>query len=141
MVISESNYEGQAVSLDIFYELPTPEYLGSGEMLLSPYVVVGNMSEDMSQTDVKITIPLLRDRPSDADSMAKWIRFYGGSSGEGAPMWQDIRTPEDLDAFMIEITSDHAKLHTQQNVSFCIVGSRDEPAVLYNNYNETGLCI
>jgi hypothetical protein len=130
VVITESSSENQSVSLEIFYELPSPSYLSSGEMLLSPLVVVGNMSED--ETELRLTFPFLRDLPEGADSMAKWIRFYGGSSGDDVPMWQDIRTAKELDAFLVEIQQDYAKLHTQQNVSFCIVGSRDEPAVLYD---------
>ncbi|CAB4000650.1 Hypothetical predicted protein [Paramuricea clavata] len=130
VVITESSSENQSVSLEIFYELPSPSYLSSGEVLLSPLVVVGNMSEE--ETELRLTFPFLRDLPEDADFMAKWIRFYGGSSGDDVPMWQDIRTAEELDAFMVEIQQNYAKLHTQQNVSFCIVGSRDEPAVLYD---------
>jgi hypothetical protein len=140
VVITESNCENQSVSLEIFYELPSPSYLSSGEILLSPYVVVGNMSED--ETELRLTIPFLRELPDDVGSMAKWIRFYGSSSGEDAPMWQDIKTMEELDAFLVEIGEDYAKLHTQQNVSFSIVGSRDEPAVLYDygGLDGSGIC-
>ena len=130
MIMTESNCENQSVSLEIFYEFPSPSYLSSGEILLSPFVVVENMSED--ETELRLTIPFLRDLPEDANSMAKWIRFYGSSSGDDPPMWQDIKTAEELNAFMVEIREDCAKLHTQQNVSFSIVGSRDEPVVLYD---------
>ena len=137
MVITESNCENQSVSLEIFYEVPSPSYLNSGEVLLSPYVIVGNMSED--ETELRLTIPFLRDLPEDVGSMAKWIRFYGSSSGDDAPMWQDIKTAEELNAFMVEMGEDFAKLHTQQNISFSIVGSRDEPAILYDYGG--GMCL
>ena len=130
VVTTEGNNENQAVSLEIFYELPSSSYLNYGEVLLSPFIVVGNMSED--ETELRLTIPFLRGIPKHTESMAKWIRFYGSTSGDNVPMWRDIRTVEELDAFMVEIGDDYAKLHTQQNVTFCIVGARDETAVLYD---------
>lgn len=130
VVITESHCETQPISLEIFYELPSASYLKPDEILLSPFVMVGNMSEDVSE--LRLTLPFLRDLPEDIDSMAKWIRFYGKSSGDDTPAWRDIRTAHEMDAFMVEIRKDYAKLCTQQNVTFCIVGSRTEPAVVYD---------
>ena len=135
VIITESTSEYQSVSLEIFYEPPSSSYLCTGEILLSPFVVVACMPEE--ETELQLTVPFLRDVPDDTDTMAKWIRFYGSSSGDDAPMWQDIRTAEEMQTFMVEIRENYAKLHTQQNVTFCIVGSRNEPAVVYNY--ETGI--
>ncbi|XP_028398065.1 uncharacterized protein LOC114521735 [Dendronephthya gigantea] len=127
---SESRCETQPISLKILYELPSASYRKPDEILLSPFIMVGNMSEDVSE--LRLTLPFLRDLPEDTDSMAKWIRFYGAPSGNDTPVWRDIRTAYEMGAFMVEIRKDHAKLCTQQNVTFCIMGSRIEPAVVYD---------
>ena len=130
MIVTASTRANQPVSLEVSYELPNQSYLCAGEILLSPFIVVGNMSED--ETELQLKLPFLRELPEDSASMTKWIRFFGAPSDDGVPMWKDIRSAEELDAFMVEIREDYAKLYTQQNVTFCIVGSRDEPTVLYD---------
>ena len=130
VVVTEGSNENQTVRLDVFYELPSSVHLDHGEVLLSPYIVVEDMSEN--ESSLELTVPFLQKRPKHTESMAKWIRFFGSTSAENVPMWQDIRTAEELDVFTVEIGDDYAKIHTQQNVTFCIVGSTDENAVLYD---------
>ena len=78
------------------------------------------------QTELRLTVPFLSDQPEDVHIMTKWIRFYGSTSKDASPVWRDIRRAEELSAFMVEIGEGYAKLYTQENIMFCIVGSRDE---------------
>ena len=116
------------------YETPYTSCLQSHETLISPFIILSNMKEE--QSELRITVPYLVSLPEDISTMAKWIRFYSLLSADVTPEWRDIRSLEDLSAFMVEIHRDHARLYTQQNVIFCIVGSRDlteEEAEIYGD--------
>ena len=122
--VAESSSSTQTVDLEVCYQPLNPSYLEPGDILLSPFILVTNMVEQ--QTELRLTVPFLSGQPEDVHMMTKWIRFYGSTSKDASPVWRDIRRAEELSAFMVEIGEGYAKLHTQENVMFCIVGSRDE---------------
>lgn len=121
--VTESGCAKQTVDLEISYQPPDSSYLEPNEILLSPFVMVTNMVEE--ETEIQLTFPFLSNLPDDADTMAKWIRFYGSLSDYAPPVWRDIRRIEDLESFMVEIFDDHVRLYTQENITFCMVGSRE----------------
>ena len=121
--VSRSHRKKQAVSLLISYDLPGASTLNADEVVLSPFVIVGNLAE--SEAELRLKIPFLKMQPEKLHSMAKWLRFYGSCEDGATAVYQDIGMSHD-ESFMLEIGNDYAVMHTQENVMFCIVGSRDE---------------